>query len=145
MKMKKMFFAVAALLLAMTACDGGKTGATLEGTTWKLSKMEGIPAEAISAEADFFTLMFDAADTLLSGRTNCNRIFGKYQLDGDKLDLGNLGMTRMACPDLQYEIRFAKALSEVERYEISKSTLKLYAGDGKLLAEFRPVVEPEKR
>ena len=137
MKMKKMFFAVAALLLAMTACDGGKTGATLEGTTWKLSKMEGIPAEAISAEADFFTLM--------SGRTNCNRIFGKYQLDGDKLDLGNLGMTRMACPDLQYEIRFAKALSEVERYEISKSTLKLYAGDGKLLAEFRPVVEPEKR
>ena len=93
---------------------------------------------------DSFTLMFDAADTLLSGRTNCNRIFGKYVHEGDKLDMGNLGMTRMACPDMQYEIRFTKMLSEVDRYEISGSTLKLYEGD-KLLAEFRPVVEAEKK
>lgn len=143
--MKKILCVAAALLVALTACDGGKKVAALEDTTWKLSKMEGIPAEAITAEADSFTLMFDAADTLLSGRTNCNRIFGKYLLDGDKLDLGNLGMTRMACPDMQYELLFTKMLSEVKSYEISKSGLKFYANDGKLLAEFSPVVEPEQK
>ncbi|WP_300722228.1 META domain-containing protein [uncultured Alistipes sp.] len=142
--MKKILLVAATLLVALTACDGGKKVAALEDTAWKLSKMEGIPTEAITAEADSFTLMFDAADTLLSGRTNCNRIFGKYVHEGDKFDMGNLGMTRMACPDMQYEIRFTKMLSEVDRYEISGSTLKLYEGD-KLLAEFRPVVEAEKK
>ena len=72
----KKIFAAAALLLAMTACGGSqKEALPLEGTTWKLAKMEAIPAKAIDAEADFFTLQFSAADTLVSGRTNCNRFF----------------------------------------------------------------------
>ena len=72
----KKIFAAAALLLAMTACGGSqKKALPLEGTTWKLAKMEAIPAKAIDAEADFFTLQFSAADTLVSGRTNCNRFF----------------------------------------------------------------------
>ena len=77
----KKIFAAAALLLAMTACGGSqKKALPLEGTTWKLAKMEAIPAKAVDAEADFFTLQFSAADTLVSGRTNCNRFFGKYDL-----------------------------------------------------------------
>lgn len=138
----KRFFAAAAVLAAMTACCGGSQK-TLESTTWKLAKMEGIPAEAIASEADAFTLMFDAADTLVSGRTNCNRFFGKYECDGRKLDFGNLGMTRMACPDMQYEDCFVRMLDEVDRYEINGSELKLY-DDGKLLAEFRAVAAPAK-
>ena len=51
----KKIFAAAALLLAMTACGGSqKEALPLEGTTWKLAKMEAIPAKAIDAEADFF-------------------------------------------------------------------------------------------
>ena len=92
--MKKLF-AAAALLLAITAC-GGSHDTPLEGTTWKLASMEAIPVSAVDAEPDFFTLWFDAADTLVSGRTNCNRFFGKYALDGHRLEMKNLGMTRMA-------------------------------------------------
>lgn len=52
----KKIFAAAALLLAMTACGGSqKKALPLEGTTWKLAKMEAIPAKAVDAEADFFT------------------------------------------------------------------------------------------
>ena len=41
----KKIFAAAALLLAMTACGGSqKKALSLEGTTWKLAKMEAIPA-----------------------------------------------------------------------------------------------------
>lgn len=97
-----------------------------------------IPAKAVDAEADFFTLQFSAADTLVSGRTNCNRFFGKYELKGQKLEFENLGMTRMACPEMQYEDAFVKMLDEVDGYEIKGEELKFY-DDKKLLAEFRAV------
>lgn len=133
----KKIVAAAALLVAMTACGGSqKKDLPLEGTTWKLSKMEAIPAKAVTAEADYFTLQFDATDTLVSGRTNCNRFFGKYELNGQKLEFENMGMTRMACPEMQYEDAFVKMLDEVDRYEIKDSVLKLY-DDQKVVAEFR--------
>ena len=47
-------------------------------------------------------------------------------------------MTRMACPEMQYEDAFVKMLDEVDGYEIKGEELKLY-DDKKLLAEFRAV------
>ena len=135
----KKIFAAAALLLAMTACGGSqKKALPLEGTTWKLAKMEAIPAKAVDAEADFFTLQFSAADTLVSGRTNCNRFFGRYELKGKKLEFENMGMTRMACPDMQYEDAFVKMLDDVDRFEIKGSELTFF-DDDKSLAVFKAV------
>ena len=74
----------------------------------------------------------------MSGRTNCNRFFGRYELKGQKLEFENLGMTRMACPEMQYEDAFVKMLDEVDRYEIKGSELKFY-DDKKVVAEFRAV------
>ena len=49
----KKIFAAAALLLAMTACGGSqKKALPLEGTTWKLAKMEAIPAKAVDARSE---------------------------------------------------------------------------------------------
>ena len=142
--MKKLFVAALALA-AMTACCGGAADATLEGTTWKLSKMEGIPATAIDGESDAFTLVFNAADTMVAGRTNCNRFFGKYELKGKELELKNLGMTRMACPDMQYEDAFVKMLDDVDRFEIKGSELTFF-DDDKSLAVFKAVEkEPAKQ
>ena len=132
----KKILAAAGLLLAMTACFCQQENLPLEGTSWKLSKMESIPATAVSAEEDAFTLMFNAADTLVAGRTNCNRFFGPYILNGKSLKFGNLGMTRMACPDLQYETSFVEMLSKVNGFEIKGSDLKLLDGD-RVLAEFQ--------
>lgn len=142
--MKRMI-AAAALLAAMTACGGSqKKSLPLEGTTWKLAKMDVIPAKNIDAEPDFFTLEFNAADTMVTGRTNCNRFFGKYELKGQQLEFENLGMTRMACPEMQYEDAFVKMLDEVDRYEIDGSKLKFY-DDKKVLAEFRPAQPAAKK
>lgn len=141
----KKFFAAAALLLAMTACGGSQNKALpLEGTTWKLTKMESIPAKNIDAEADFFTLQLSPADTMVAGRTNCNRFFGKYKLKGQQLEFENLGMTRMACADMQYEDLFVKMLDDVDRYEIKGSELKFY-DDKKVIAEFRPAKPAAKK
>lgn len=98
----------------------------------------GNPAAAVGKEADFFTLEFNAADTMVAGRTNCNRFFGKYELKGKELELKNLGMTRMACPDMQYEDAFVKMLDEVDRFEIKGAELTLF-DDHKALAVFKAV------
>lgn len=134
----KKYFAAAALLVMTAACGSAGQDKTLEGTTWKLSKMEAIPAAAIDKEADFFTLQFNAADTMVAGRTNCNRFFGKYELKGRELEFENMGMTRMACPDMQYEDAFVKMLDEVDRFEIKGSVLTLF-DDHKTLAVFKAV------
>ena len=144
--MMKKIFAAAVLLGTMTACGGSQQKALpLEGTQWKLARMEAIPAKAVAAEPDFFTLEFNAADTMVAGRTNCNRFFGKYELKGQKLSFGNLGMTRMACPDMQYEDAFVKMLDEVDRFEIKGAELTLF-DDHKALAVFKAVEkEPAKQ
>lgn len=130
-------FAAATLLFAMTACGGSsQQELPLEGTTWKLARMESIPASAVDAEEDAFTLEFNAADTLVAGRTNCNRFFGKYERTGKSLKMGPLGMTRMACPEMEYEDSFVRMLDGVDSYEIKGSELKLLDG-GQVVAEFR--------
>lgn len=122
--------AAATLLLAMTACCGSsQKELPLEGTTWKLAGMATIPASVVEAEEDAFTLEFNAADTLVAGRTNCNRFFGKYELTGKNLKMSPLGMTRMACPEMEYEDSFVRMLDGVDGYEIKGSELKLLAGD----------------
>ena len=131
----KKYFAAAALLMMMAACGSAGQDKKLEGTTWKLAKMEAIPAAAVGKEADF----------LVAGRTNCNRFFGKYELKGKELELKNLGMTRMACPDMQYEDAFVKMLDEVDRFEIKGAELTLF-DDHKALAVFKAVEkEPAKQ
>lgn len=135
--MKKLVAAVA-LLVAMTACGGAQKNAPLEGTMWKLSEMKGIPASAMEAESDFFTLQLRAADTMVSGRTNCNRFFGRYTVKDARLSFDQMGMTRMACPDMAYEEAFVKMLSEVDRYAVDGKELKLY-GDDRHLATFTAV------
>lgn len=132
----KRIFAATALLLAMTACMGGYKNVPLAGTMWKLASMEGIPATAISAEADAFTLMFESQEKMVAGRTNCNRFFGKYQEMGTDLEFTEMGMTRMACPDMQYEDAFVKMLDEVDGFKIKGDELTLMDDDHQL-AVFR--------
>ena len=131
----KKFVAAAALLFAMTACGGAHKSLPLEGTTWKLSEMKGIPATAIDAEGRMLNVN---ADTMVAGRTNCNRFFGRYELKGSRLSFDQMGMTRMACPDMAYEDAFVKMLSEVDRYAVEGQELKLY-GEDRPLATFRAV------
>lgn len=144
----KNYLAMVALLLGMISCGGTKTN-SLGGTAWKLVTMEVIPEEAIAAEADAFTLVFDAADTMVYGRTNCNRFFGKYEANTDgTLHFGDLGSTRMMCPDMEYEAAFLQMLGQVNLYAIQDSELTLYGGDidsleRHPLATFRPTTLTE--
>lgn len=61
--MMKKYFAAAALLVTMAACGSAAQDKTLEVRLGNSAK-GSIPATAINQEADFFTLKFNAADTM---------------------------------------------------------------------------------
>lgn len=133
--MKKMLAAFA-LLAAMTACGGAHSNKPLDGTVWKLASMEGIPASAIDSEEDAFTLIFNAEEMFVNGRTNCNRFFGSYNASSGALTFGELGMTRMACPGMEYEDAFVQMLHKVDGFSIKGETLTLF-GQRQVLATFK--------
>lgn len=103
--------------------------AALEGTEWRLVDIGGqpSPAGADSTPHPGFTLL--AEGRKVQGSAGCNRMAGRYQLDGQKLKFGPLATTRMACPALPTETAFLKALEATTRYEVSGSSLTLYGAD----------------
>lgn len=129
--------AVAALLVAMTACGDRRERLPLEGTRWKVVEMDGRADPVFSAEADTFEFTLDASQRMLYGTGACNRIFGPYELgENGGLDIGGLASTRMACPNMDLESRFAKLLEEADEYRIDGDVLTLF-DDGRQALVFK--------
>ena len=101
-------------IIGLTACqtDGYFAGdgdmMDLPGTTWG-------PA----GDNPFDQYVEFTSDTELSGYAGCNRFFGSYSRNGDRLEISPLGATRMACPggripaeqDFLSRLQQAKAVS----------------------------------
>ncbi len=134
----KKIFAAAVLLAAMTACGGAQNDKPLEGPVWKLVSMEGVPASAIESGEDAFTLLFSADDMSVGGRTDCNLFFGNYEAIDGTMAFGEMGMTRMACPDMEYEEAFMRMLESVDGFTIEGEHLSLLSGE-QVLATFKAV------
>ncbi|WP_417748250.1 META domain-containing protein [Rosistilla oblonga] len=66
-----------------------------------------------------------ADDGTAAGNTSVNRYSGKAKIDGDKIELGRLVMTRRAGPQslMDQETRFMAALAKVTRYRIGDDGL----------------------
>jgi heat shock protein HslJ len=102
----------------------------LEGTVWRLVQLDGKPvsAPADSARAPSLTLLADGHK--VQGSAGCNRMMGSYRLNGTSLELGPLATTRMACPAMDTEQGYLKALGATTRYQIVGHTLTLFGADG---------------
>ncbi len=113
---------------------------TLENTEWKLVELRGENSPAFAAEPDtfFFTL---SEENGLTGVGACNRFFGNYRIGGlDTLMLSPMGMTQMACPNIELEDEFVKMLYEVNTYSIEGNRLVLF-NEGEKVAEMEAVAE----
>ena len=99
------------------------TGGLL-GTEWRLELLAGSKALA-NVEA---TLTFPQVGRV-AGNGSCNRFAGPVTIRADSISFGALAMTRMACANAinAQEARYAKALSEAERFEISANSLTIYS------------------
>jgi heat shock protein HslJ len=115
------------------AAAASHAGAALEGTHWKLVEVAGAPAVA-GREA---YLELSAEGRKLAGTSGCNRLFGSYELGGDRLRFGGVGATRMACEEalMKQEQALEAALQATTSYRVDGSTLELRDGE-RVLARF---------
>jgi copper homeostasis protein (lipoprotein) len=114
------------------AAPAATPGVPLEGTAWRLVELDGkaVTAPADSARAPGLTLLVDGHK--VQGSAGCNRMMGSYQLSGSSLKFGPLATTRMACPGMDAEQAYLKALGATTRYEIVGTTLTLFGAEGAL-------------
>lgn len=118
----------------------------LVGVTWRLDTYNnGKEALVTPVKGTEITLVLTAQGTL-AGSDGCNRYMSGYTLKGDRLSIGPLATTRMACrgPEgaAEQAAAFARALETVTGYRIEGGELTLLTGEGQPAARFRALAVP---
>ena len=121
------------LTLLMTACTGGNTAKAddLQGYSWRLLHLNGQQAPKDHRP----TLEFQGEQ--ISGNAGCNHYGGRYQVQGDAIQLENLFGTEMACLEpagiMEQEQTYLALLQAVNRFERANSELTLFTETGEQL------------
>ena len=129
--MKKTFLKAAVLLCAgigMTACGSGKQAVQAIDLTgeWNIVTVNG---DTIKAENTPY-LGLDMAEKRLYGNAGCNRMMGTFEADSlqpGKIKFGQIGTTRMMCPDMDTESKVA--VLTLEKRETPAFTLNDLSGE----------------
>jgi copper homeostasis protein (lipoprotein) len=115
----------------------GARGVTheLASTRWVLTRLNDEPVDLSKLQREPFIAM-ESNERRVSGHGSCNRIVGAYETEGDRIAFKQLALTRMACPNMDLESAFGKALNAATRWKISGAHLELFDADGKVVARF---------
>ena len=124
----------AAFMAGCCNCRSYQKKTRLAGTEWQLIQLGG---KAVKPEEGKFTVTLLAEGNRLTGVGACNRLTGAYKTDGKRtLKIGPLAATMMACPGMEQEDAFTKALEATTHYDMDGPML-LLLGDGELKAVFQ--------
>jgi heat shock protein HslJ len=119
--------------------DAKPTASTaFEGTEWRLVDVGGVTA--IPGRADRpASVSFDRESASVHGTSGLNSFFGPYALDGAKLRVENVAMTKMAGPPelMQQESAFVSALHSARSWRVNGDELELLDEKGAVLARLR--------
>lgn len=110
------------ILLILTAC--GKSLKDFETKEFILSNLYN----------DYkITLSFEGEK--LYGFSGVNRYFGSFKLDGNKIEISNLAMTKMAGPpeEMKAEHAYLDLLNKAVKFDILKDNLILYTDNNEKL------------
>ena len=115
-------------LVALTGCAllRGRS-APLADTYWRLVELGGRPTMGGPGPQEAH-LQFARDSARVTGFTGCNRLSGRYTLDGSSLRFGATATTRMACADPggnRQEQEFLAALGGTTSHRIAGDTLVL--------------------
>lgn len=112
--------------------------ATLAETQWRLMTLNGKVVKQTGNKEYFIKL--NSNDGRFTAYAGCNNITGTYVMPSAfGLSFSKAAMTRMACPGMELESRFAKALEQTDRYTIKDNILKFQKGKTTILATFEPI------
>ena len=101
----------------------------LQRATWRFA---GLPAQALPDDQgrDAVTVKFEAGR--VHGFSGCNQFMGSYTLEGERLALGTLGGTMMACPEpgMSVENQFLRLFSGAFDVRVAGNDLTLTPASG---------------
>lgn len=126
--------AIATIILGLFIFSGcAARKATSDSQSLISRKWTLLSAGDIDAGSSGAFIEFGTAPGEVRGKAGCNGFGGNYTAEGSTLKFGGMMGTKMACPALDVENAFFRALEATERYEISNDSLLLYQGN-KLVA-----------
>ena len=121
MKLKTM--TIISLFAFLLSSCGGMGGNPLNGTSWELTAISKHPP----IEGSHITIAFE--DGQVNGNSGCNSYGGEYQVSGNKIEIGMMMSTLMACADpamMEQESTFMQMLGEAQRFEIVDGQLQIF-------------------
>jgi heat shock protein HslJ len=116
----------------MNGC-GGNPATLLQGD-WSIVAVNGSDLSGPQLP----TLSFDANGGLAGGGF-CNRFFGSYELSGERLTIGGMGSTQMACEEalMKQEALLLGSLSKVDSFVVEPGKMLALKGQEAMI-ELRP-------
>ena len=121
----------------LTGCcripGGPAATTTLEGLPWRLVNLPGQPPSTLAALGRAVSVQFDSGR--VTGFTGCNTVTGSYTVNGNRLTLGKLAGTMMACPGTASTVEdaFNKAFTGTLSYAVAGDRLNLTTASGSVL------------
>lgn len=108
----------------------------LAGKYWKLTELMGKPV-ITNGQANEPHLLFSKENHSVSGSGGCNRLSGRYELNGLGIRFSQIAGTKMFCQDMMYmETEFLGILNETDNYSLKGDTLSLNKARMAPLARF---------
>ncbi len=118
----------------------GKVNTGILEKYWKLTELNGKAVPAGPAFNKEPHVMFKLKGSRVTGNGGCNSFSGTYELkNNNRITLSKLISTLMACPDMDTESLFLKALQMADTYDVRGDTLILIKARMAPLARFRAV------
>lgn len=120
--MKKVFVSLcmAGALIGLSSCGSTKNAATLSSISgeWNIIEVNGTAVVPAPGQ-EFPFIGFDTKTGKVYGNSGCNRMMGSFDVNAKPgtINLGALGSTRMACPDMTVENNVLAALGQVKKYK----------------------------
>jgi len=121
--------------LATSRGEGPAAAApTIDGITWRLTQLPGKDASTLASSSRPLTVRFEGGR--ISGFSGCNRFMGGYALDRDRVTIGPLAGSMMACGEqaMALEKAVQGGLAGAHRFAVAGDSLTLTADSGAVLA-----------
>jgi len=130
-------FLAAAVVLAVpdarAVAKGHNRQERLENTRWVPARIGDRPVVVSGRQREPW-IELNPKSKRVAGSGGCNRIAGTYEAGPGTLRFGPLISTKMACPGVDMEAPFLRALHEVRAYRVHGRVLELMDDRGQLLA-----------
>ncbi len=111
----------------------------LEGTPWQAVGINNGRGGVVSSNITrLATAVF--ADGKISGNASCNRFSASYEIQGDRITIGQVATTRKQCPEsgvMEQERQYLQALRRARTVTLTSDKLELRDENGSLQVTYR--------